>query len=252
MNLSFCVRLFQLSLDKAESCFGCIQRDCFSCLPTKMNVNVLVFLCETVSVVARQGFTWVFWLYSARLFQLSPDKDERECIGLFVWDCFSCRSTRLHVCVCVGRFTGLFQLSVSAVARQGSRECVGLCAKLFQLSLDKAHVSVLVYVQSCFSCRSTRLTWVCCLFQQDCLSCLPTQMSVSVLVFLCKTVSVVAWQGWTWAYWTWVCWSNCARLFQLSFDKDERRCVGLFVQDCFNCRSKRLNVGSWSDWARLF
>ena len=46
--------------------------------------------------------------------------------------------------VCVGRFTGLFQLSVSAVARQGSHECVGLCAKLFQLSLDKAHVSVLV------------------------------------------------------------------------------------------------------------
>ena len=46
-----CARLFQLSLDKAErECVDCFQQDCLSSLPTKMNVNVVVLLCETVSI----------------------------------------------------------------------------------------------------------------------------------------------------------------------------------------------------------
>ena len=61
MNLSFCVRLFQLSLNKDEreriepECVGLTVQDCFSCRLTRMNAGVLVFLCKTVSIVAPKG-----------------------------------------------------------------------------------------------------------------------------------------------------------------------------------------------------
>ena len=84
--------------------------------------------------------------------------------------------------VCVGRFTGPFQLAVSDVARQGSRECVGLCAKLFQLSLDKAHVSVLFISARLFELSLDTDERECIgLFVQDSFSCRLTRMNVSVL-----------------------------------------------------------------------